>query len=137
VHFTAIVNPYSGPGDGALPNNAYTQAIHTLNALGNVRTIGYVATTWCTKNVSSVLEEVAVYAGWGAQDPLLTMSGIFFDETPTHYNSESAAYLQTISQAVHSNRGLKDGYVGKRLLSFRHLASLVASTAKADVGGTQ
>ncbi|KAF2471078.1 uncharacterized protein BDR25DRAFT_30243 [Lindgomyces ingoldianus] len=111
VQFTAIVNPYSGPGDSALPNENYTQAIHTLNALGNVRTIGYVATTWCTKNASSVLDEVAVYAGWGAQDPQLAMSGIFFDETPTHYTPEYASYLQTISQAVHNNRGLKDGYV--------------------------
>ncbi|KAF2793488.1 hypothetical protein K505DRAFT_385480 [Melanomma pulvis-pyrius CBS 109.77] len=114
VHFTAIVNPHSGPGEGALPNDVYTQAIQTLNSLDNVRTIGYVATTWCTKNVSSVLNEIAVYTGWGASDPSLAMNGIFFDETPTHYTPEYVSYLQKISQAVHTNRGLKEGFVGKR-----------------------
>ncbi|KAF2115111.1 Spherulation-specific family 4 [Lophiotrema nucula] len=111
VHFTAIINPQSGPGEGALPNENYTQAIQTLNALDNVRTIGYVATTWCSKNLSSVLDEIAVYAGWGSQDPSLAMSGIFFDETPTLYTPEYVSYLQAVSQAVHSNGGLQEGFV--------------------------
>ncbi|KAF2177703.1 hypothetical protein K469DRAFT_807023 [Zopfia rhizophila CBS 207.26] len=111
VSFTAIVNPHSGPGEGSLPNENYTQAIQTLNSLENLRTIGYVATTWCTKNVSSVLDEVAVYAGWSSHDPSLAMSGIFFDETPWQHTSEYVTYLQTISQAVHGNPGLREGYV--------------------------
>lgn len=114
VHFTAIVNPNSGPGEGALPNEDYTQAIQTLNSFANVRTVGYVATTWCMKNVSSVLDEIAVYSGWGAYDSSLAMSGIFFDETPTHYTPEYVSYLQTISQAVRDGHGLKGSYVGKR-----------------------
>lgn len=114
MHFTAIVNPHNGPGEGALPNENYTQAIRTLNSLENVRTIGYVATTWCTKTMSSVLDEIAVYTGWGDSDPSLAMNGIFFDETPTHYTTEYVLYLQTIFRAVHSNRGFKEGFVGKR-----------------------
>lgn len=114
MQFTAIVNPHSGPGEGALPNDIYTQAIQSLNALDNVRTIGYVATTWCEKNVSSVLDEVAVYVGWGDHDSSLAMSGIFFDEIPTRHTPEYVSYLRSISDAVRShNGGLRDGYIGK------------------------
>lgn len=112
VQFTAIVNPNNGPGEAALPNEDYSQAIETLNGFDNVRTVGYVATTWCMKNLSSVLDEVAAYSGWGGHGSSLAMSGIVFDETPTQYSAEYALYLQTISQAVHESHGLKDGYVG-------------------------
>jgi len=46
--------------------------------------------------------------------PSLDMSGIFFDEIPTHYTPEYVSYLQAISQAVHSHRGLREGHVGER-----------------------
>lgn len=83
MHFTVIVNPHNRPGEGALPNVNYTKAIATLNLLDNVHTIGYVATTWCTKNISFVLNEITVCAKWGLQDPLLVLHGIFFDQTVT------------------------------------------------------
>lgn len=112
VQFTAIVNPHSGPGEGALPSESYTQAIQVLNSFNNVRTIGYVATTWCKKNVSSVLDEISVYAGWGKIDPSLAMDGIFLDETPTIYSSEYVSYFKTISQAVGiKTDGLTNSYI--------------------------
>jgi hypothetical protein len=137
VQFTAIVNPHSGPGEGALPNKNYTQAISTLNSMDNVRTIGYVATTWCTKNVSSVLDEVAVYAGWSDYDSSLAMSGIFFDETPTHYFTEYVSYLQTISKAVRSNRGLRDHFVGKRCSFISALGVFCGVPVKPDASGSR
>ncbi|KAF2006596.1 hypothetical protein P154DRAFT_421660 [Amniculicola lignicola CBS 123094] len=114
VQFTAVVNPHSGPGVDPLPDATYQLSIERLNSLENVRTIGYVATTWCAKNMSSALDEVALYAGWASKAPSLAMSGIFFDETPTHYTTEYASYLQTLSEAVRSSPGLMDGYVGKK-----------------------
>jgi hypothetical protein len=111
VHFTVIVNPHSGPGEDALPNANYTEAIATLNLLDNVRTIGYVATTWCTKNVSLVLDEISVYAEWGLQNPSLALHGIFFDETVTQYSTDYVHYLRTVSEAVRSSDGLADGFV--------------------------
>lgn len=105
--------------------------------MDNVRTIGYVATTWCTKNVSSVLDEVAVYAGWGNRDSSLAMGGIFFDETPTLYTPEYVSYLQTISQAVHRNHGLKDGFVGKRSSFISALGVFCGFPVKPEVGGSR
>jgi hypothetical protein len=113
VQFTAIVNIHNGPGDGALPNTEYSTAIETLNSLSNVRTIGYVATTWCARNLSSVLDDIAAYSFWGEYDSSLAMNGIFVDETPTHYSSEYASFLDAISQAVHKSIGLMDNYIGK------------------------
>jgi hypothetical protein len=121
VQFTAIVNPHNGPGEGSLPNEDYTQAIKALNSMDNVRTIGYVATTWCRKDLNSVLDEVARYAGWGNSDSSLALSGIFFDETPTRYAPEYVSYLQKLSQVVRSQRGLKDGFIGKSV--FSHLGT--------------
>jgi hypothetical protein len=128
VQFTAIVNPHNGPGEGLLPNEDYTQAIKTLNSMDNVRTIGYVATTWFRRSLNSVLDDVARYAGWGISDHSLAMSGIFFDETPTRYAPEYVSYLQTLSRVVRSHHGLKDGYIGKTFsFSHRHWAYPVVS----------
>ncbi|OCL10268.1 hypothetical protein AOQ84DRAFT_1345 [Glonium stellatum] len=111
LDFTVIVNPNSGPGDSALPDANYTQGIATLSSYNNVRTIGYVATSWAQKDVNTVLQEIATYAAWSDQNSSLALGGIFFDETPAQYDPDSAQYLQTISDAVRSASGLADGYV--------------------------
>lgn len=113
VQFNAIVNIHDGPGEGVLPNEAYGKAIGTLKSFDNVRTIGYVATTWCERNLSSVLDDIAAYSFWGIYSPLLALDGIFVDETPTKYTPDYVSYLQTISQAVHNSPGLKDSFIGK------------------------
>jgi hypothetical protein len=120
VQFTAIVNIFNGPGDGALPNAEYSDAIEHLNSFNNIRTIGYVATTWCAKNLSTVLDEVAAYSYWGDYDASLAMSGIFVDETPTQYSAQYSSYLRSITQAVKESSGLKDSFVGKAYFSSRH-----------------
>ncbi|KAH9863825.1 hypothetical protein J1614_009757 [Plenodomus biglobosus] len=111
MQFTAIVNVQSGPGTGVLPNHEYSEAIESLNSFHNVRTIGYVSTTWCTRNISAVLDDIYAYAFWGDYDPSLALNGIFVDETPTQYSLDSASYLQSISQVIQDTTGLKGGYI--------------------------
>ncbi|CAO2657841.1 Nn.00g071010.m01.CDS01 [Neocucurbitaria sp. VM-36] len=111
VQFTAIVNVHNGPGEGALPSAEYAHAIGTLNSLNNVRTIGYVATTWCTRNLSSVLDDIGAYSFWGDYNQSLAVNGIFVDETPTQYTPDYVSYLQTISYAIHDSPGLRDDYI--------------------------
>ncbi|KAF2853420.1 hypothetical protein T440DRAFT_305753 [Plenodomus tracheiphilus IPT5] len=111
MQFTAVVNVQSGPGNGALPNQEYSKAIEALNSFHNVRTVGYVSTTWCTRNVSAVLDEIYAYAFWGEYDSTLALHGIFVDETPTRYSPEHVSYLQNIAQVIHDSTGLKGGYV--------------------------
>ncbi|KAI4622599.1 uncharacterized protein J4E87_006166 [Alternaria ethzedia] len=111
IHFTVVVNVHNGPGEGALPNAEYTAAIEALNSLSNVRTIGYVATTWCTRDLSSVLDDIAAFSFWGEYDSSLALSGVFVDETPTQYSTDYAVYLDSIAQAVQDSTGLKDNYI--------------------------
>lgn len=113
IHFTVVINVHNGPGEGALPNAEYTAAIEALNSLSNVRTIGYVATTWCTRDLSSVLDDIAAFSFWGEYDPSLALSGVFVDETPTQYSTDYAVYLDSITQAVQDSAGLKDSFIGK------------------------
>jgi hypothetical protein len=113
VQFTAIVNVHNGPGDGALPTSEYSHAIQTLNSFNNVRTVGYVSTTWCARDLTSVLDEVAAYSFWGEYQDSLAIDGIFVDETPTQYSPDAVAYLQSIADAIHESDGLKEGYIGR------------------------
>jgi hypothetical protein len=129
MQFTAIVNILNGPGDGALPNYEYSHAIGTLNSFHNIRTVGYVATTWCARDLSSVINDVNVYSFWGQYDGSLAMDGIFVDETPTHYSPESISYLRTIAHAVRSSNGLKESYIGTRQLHFG-IGSVYASSER-------
>ncbi|KAH8723257.1 Spherulation-specific family 4-domain-containing protein [Phaeosphaeriaceae sp. PMI808] len=120
VNFTAIVNVRNGPGEGILPNAEYSHAIGALNSFKNIRTVGYVATTWCTRNLSTVLDDVAAYYFWGNHNTSLAVDGIFFDETPTQYSPDSISYLRTIAHEVRKSGGFKDGYIGRATISYRH-----------------
>ncbi|KAF2638318.1 hypothetical protein P280DRAFT_520336 [Massarina eburnea CBS 473.64] len=111
IQFTAIVNPNSGPGEDSLPNEHYMLGIRRLHAFGNVRVVGYVPTTWCMKNLSLVLYEIAAYSRWGELDSSLALNGIFFDETPTSFTTENMSFLRRITNAVRASPGLKEAYV--------------------------
>jgi hypothetical protein len=125
-----VINVHNGPGEGALPNAEYSTAIEALNSLGNVRTIGYVATTWYTRDLSSVLDDIAAFSFWGEYDPSLALSGVFVDETPAQYSVDYAVYLDSISQAVQNSAGLKDSYVGKLSPPFNVLMGKLSRTSR-------
>lgn len=106
LNFTVIINPNSGPGDSALPDDSYTPEIAKLNSFPNVRTVGYVRTGYGTRNISDVLADVATYSGW-ASGVNISMHGIFFDEAPYDYNEGNATFLTTINQAVKNSTGIQ------------------------------
>jgi hypothetical protein len=58
---TVVINVHHDPGEGALPNAEYLTAIEAPNSVSSVRTIGYVATTWCARDLSSVLDDIAAF----------------------------------------------------------------------------
>ncbi|KAL4914634.1 Spherulation-specific family 4 [Aspergillus aurantiobrunneus] len=107
LNFVVVVNPESGPGSAALPDEAYQLAIRQLDTYPNVQKVGYVRTDYADRNVSEVLDDVATYSGWHAQSPDLAMAGIFFDESPHLYSDETVEYMNRINQAVKSSTGLQ------------------------------
>ncbi|EAA63523.1 hypothetical protein AN2952.2 [Aspergillus nidulans FGSC A4] len=108
VNFTVVVNPGSGPGPNPLPDRNYTQEIPRLTAHDNVRVLGYVATTYAKRNISSVRNDIETYAAWPtiSANPKLAVRGIFFDETPQQYNASDLAYLEELTSVVKNTPGL-------------------------------
>ncbi|KAL4737830.1 Spherulation-specific family 4 [Aspergillus similis] len=108
VNFTVVVNPGSGPGPNPLPDRNYTQEIPRLTAHDNVRVLGYVATTYAKRNISSVRSDIETYAAWPtiSANPKLAVRGIFFDETPQQYNASDLAYLEELTSVVKTTTGL-------------------------------
>ncbi|KAH7395888.1 cell surface spherulin 4-like protein [Cadophora sp. MPI-SDFR-AT-0126] len=108
LNFTAVVNPASGPGDGPVPDGNYTRDIPRLNSYPNIRTVGYVSTSWTNRNISLALADISTYSKWAtnATIPNLGMRGIFLDETPAIWTAESQEYLENIASAISSDPGL-------------------------------
>ncbi|KAF2465111.1 uncharacterized protein BDR25DRAFT_241091 [Lindgomyces ingoldianus] len=113
VEFTVIINPCSGPGTGSLPDQYYLNEIPKLRTYENIRTLGYVATNYTKKDLKDVLAEIATYANWEkvANDTKMKIDGIFFDETPSTYDSSKYEYLKKASQAVKNGTRFRDRFV--------------------------
>lgn len=113
--FVVIVNPNSGPGtEPWWPNADYVRDIPRLNAFPNVCVVGYVATTYCKRNIEDVFKDIERYAAWSSDErfPGLGVSGIFFDETPNLYEEDVKSYLDAVS-----TKGREiDGIMGDRLV---------------------
>ncbi|KAF2108083.1 Spherulation-specific family 4 [Lophiotrema nucula] len=110
-----IVNPNSGPGSEPWwPNADYVREVAKLNALPNVRVVGYVATTYCQRPIEDVLKDIEKYAERSSD--LATVGcgveGIFFDETTNVYSEEVKTYLDAISEGVKAS----DGILGDKLV---------------------
>ncbi|KAK4936711.1 hypothetical protein LTR66_015299 [Elasticomyces elasticus] len=108
VNFTVVINPGNGPGPNALPDANYTREIPKLTAYENVRLLGYVHTTYATRNVSSIRKDIQTYADWptNSSNPNLAVRGIFFDETPQQYEPQTLSYLQGLTDFVKDLEGL-------------------------------
>ncbi len=102
-----VVNPASGPGEGAGPDANYTREIPRLNSFGNVQAVGYVSTSWTNRDISLALRDIAKYSAWSENATVkgLGLKGIFLDETPASYNDASAQFLESLTTAIKSETG--------------------------------
>lgn len=98
-----------------------------MTAHDNVRVLGYVATTYAKRNISSVRNDIETYAAWPtiSANPKLAVRGIFFDETPQQYNASDLAYLEELTSVVKNTPGLgPDHFVSLTLFCDEHHADL-------------
>ena len=100
LNFTAIINPFHGPGTPPYPSAQYVNQVIRLNLAPNVKTLGYVNASILRSN-KTVREEIATYEGW-AKHTGLALSGIFFDQIPNTYvgGKRTREYLTNISTKV-------------------------------------
>lgn len=106
LNYTIVVNPDSGPGNAALPNDDYLPAIQRLNAFPNTRTVGYVRTGYGNRTLDDVLADITTYSGWANSSHGIEMHGIFFDEAPHEYSADHAQYMQDANNAVKDAVGI-------------------------------
>ncbi|KAH8694064.1 Spherulation-specific family 4 [Talaromyces proteolyticus] len=108
LNFTVVINPGNGPGPNALPDANYTREIPRLSSYSNVRLIGYVATTYGTRNISLVNKDIETYTSWPtlSNNANLSVSGIFFDETPQLFNASHQEYYEELTALVKQSKGL-------------------------------
>jgi hypothetical protein len=127
LNFVVILNPANGPGSpSASPNADYVREIPKLNACPNVRTVGYIHTSYCKRPMIEVLKDIALYAEWSkySKNADLGVGGIFFDETPNgiEEGSDTEAYLSAITEYVRTSNGI----LGLKLVS-QHSSRVVLS----------
>jgi hypothetical protein len=116
LKFTVIVNPNNGPGSAPWwPNADYVREIMKLNAYPNVKTVGYIGTTYGKKPIEAVYADIERYSKWSsdARFPGLGVSGIFFDETTNVYTEADRIYLDNITKKTK----LTEGLFGDRIVS--------------------
>ncbi len=103
-----IVNPKSGPGAGLVSDQQYIEAVTRLGSYPNVERLGYVRTGHATRNLSDILDEIGMYAGWSANNSALAMHGIFLDEAPYEYSFGAANFMRRAGQAIKNATGLRN-----------------------------
>jgi len=90
----AVINPNSGPGTAV--DSSYASQVQSSQAAG-VKVLGYVHTSYGTRNITQVLSDIATYYSW------YSPSGIFVDEAST--SCASITYYTTIYNNVKSHGG--------------------------------
>lgn len=113
VFFTVIINPFNGPGLDDLPDECYQKAILTLTCHANVRVLGYVHTSWAKRDIGLVCKDIDKYGQWAERsgNPELKVTGIFVDETPNVYSTESECYLAKLGKRVKEMPGGDDNII--------------------------
>ncbi|KAF7362125.1 putative cell surface spherulin 4-like protein [Mycena venus] len=94
VQWLAVINPDSGPGGTRQPGNAdtnYITGVSQLNALPNVRTIGYVHTSFSTAPMTELQANITTWKNWATASSNISVDGIFFDETSADFTYLSNA----------------------------------------------
>lgn len=71
-----------------------------LNALHNVRLLGYVCTGYCARSVERVERDVGVWAERGRRDGGLRVGGVFVDETVNLGREGVKGYLDRVDGCV-------------------------------------
>ncbi|KUJ17374.1 uncharacterized protein LY89DRAFT_684436 [Mollisia scopiformis] len=103
VTFDVIINPDSGPGSTVYPDSNFIAGIAELNSYPNANLLGYVHTSYATRNLTVVESEIAQYENWSKyEDADIAVAGIFFDEAPDTYSEASYQYMESAASYAES-----------------------------------
>ena len=104
IQYNVIVNPNSGPGSDHYPDANLITGIEALNALPNVRTLGYVDTGYAKRDIKLVNKDIDTYANWASfKDGNITVHGIFFDKVATTDSQSVYHYYERLGDYTHTH----------------------------------
>ncbi|KAH7069092.1 Spherulation-specific family 4 [Paraphoma chrysanthemicola] len=131
TEFLVIVNPDSGPGAAPWwPNVDYAREIPKLNAFTNVKTVGYVRSTYCNRPIDQVFQDIDTYATRKINGKDNLFQGIFVDETVNIFSPEVKTYLDRVDSKIKGTQGLS----GKRLIPTIHNPGTAVNKGLANPG---
>lgn len=111
--FYVVINPANGPGAlSSHPDSNWISGISQLNTYSNVRTLGYVHTTDATRNINDTITDIYTYGNWSTYHGAdIHMDGIFFDESPSTFNTQTGTYMSTVASQARTVLGAGRDYV--------------------------
>ncbi|PHH70075.1 hypothetical protein CDD82_7353 [Ophiocordyceps australis] len=99
LRFVAVVNPASGPGADALPDQSYIAALRRLADEPNIEAVGYVYCSYGARHPAAACADMDAYCGWRINGrPVI--GGVFFDEAPAA--NDKVDYMHHLAQ--HANK---------------------------------
>ncbi|KUJ20598.1 uncharacterized protein LY89DRAFT_779344 [Mollisia scopiformis] len=103
LNFHVVIAPNLA---NVFPDKNYEAALTALNNFTNVVTLGYVATSWTYRDISSVMGDISSYAAWNNYTSgNISVQGIFFDEATTSTTNDSMSYMKNITTFAKSSLG--------------------------------
>ena len=104
IQYNVVVNPDSGPGSNHYPDANLIAGIEALNALPNVRTLGYVDTAYAKRDINLVNQDIDKYANWASfTDGNITVHGIFFDDVSSTDSQSIYHYYERLGDYTHTH----------------------------------
>lgn len=98
--FNIIVNPDSGPSDGASQPDIVS-AVTTLRSYSNVQLFGYVHIEYGQRNATEIHNDIKTYSTWKKTAKSdIHLDGIFVDEAP--YETKYLSYMKNIQSYIHN-----------------------------------
>ncbi|KAG6099071.1 hypothetical protein E4U30_007115 [Claviceps sp. LM220 group G6] len=100
--FLTVVNPFNGPGQSGQPGDAdrnYITGVSQLNALRNIKTIGYVRTNYSKAPMQELKANMTIWKSWSTYKTAnISIHGIFFDESAANlsYMREAADFARKL-----------------------------------------
>ena len=64
-------------------------------------------TGYASRNLSDVISELNVYAGWASKSQAFAIDGIFFDESPHEYTAKAVQFMLSATRAVKDATGFQ------------------------------
>ncbi|KAG6004246.1 hypothetical protein E4U21_001305 [Claviceps maximensis] len=102
LRFLTVINVFNGPGQTGQPGDAdrnYITGVSQLNALHNMKTIGYVRTNYSMAPMQELKTNMSIWKSWSTYTAAnISIHGIFFDESAPNltYMKEAASFAREL-----------------------------------------